>query len=271
MQRFFYIALVVFLFCSFSFAQRTVPASEKELAEVTARGKELFAYDQAAWHSTEAVREVDPELTNVRGYVASRSGDQWSVVYGRLNDARDKYLVAFEATQQSSPSEFKVTRFEKAKEVSGYFLNAAKAIELTKASFEPAESRPYNVAVLPAEKGNIFVYYMPAQTRLGVFPLGGDVRFLVSSDGEKLLETRQLHRSIIEFSVPEGAKVETGFHTAVLDDVPEDTDVFHVLARKPKVPEMVVTQKFVYVIAIDGSIKYLMTTEAFRKVGQPKQ
>lgn len=271
MQRIFYIACIVFLSCSFSFAQRTAPASEKELAEITARGKELFSYDQAAWHSTDAVREVDPELTNVGGYIAARSGDKWTVVYGKLNETRDKYLVAFEAAQQSSLTNFKVTRFEKAKEVSGFFLNAAKAIELTKSKFEPAENRPYNVAVLPAENGGFFVYYMPAQTRLGVFPLGGDVRFLVSSDGEKLLDTRQLHRSIIEFTVPEGAKVETGFHTAILDDIPEDTDVFHVLARKPSVPEMVVTQKFVYVIAIDGTINYLMTTEAFRKIGQPKQ
>jgi hypothetical protein len=57
----------------------------------------------------------------------------------------------------------------------------------------------------------------------------------------------------------------------MLDDVPEDTDVYHVLAREPKVPELVVTQKFVDQIVPDGTIKYLMTTDAFKKVGQKQQ
>jgi hypothetical protein len=59
-----------------------------------------------------------------------------------------------------------------------------------------------------------------------------------------------------------------GYHTAILDDIPEDTDVFHVLAREPKVPELVVTAKYVYRILIDGSIHYLMPTEAFKKIGK---
>ena len=60
--------------------------------------------------------------------------------------------------------------------------------------------------------------------------------------------------------------MEGAYHTAVLDDVPEDTDVFHVLARRPPVPEWVATQKYVYKIEPDGTILYVMTTEAFTKL-----
>ena len=49
-------------------------------------------------------------------------------------------------------------------------------------------------------------------------------------------------------------KVESGYHTHVLSDVPEDTDVLLVLTRQPQVPEMVVTQTFMYTIATDGTI-----------------
>jgi hypothetical protein len=133
------------------------------------------------------------------------------------------------------------------------------------------EKRPYNQAVVSNADGTFLVYFLPAQTKVGIFPLGGDVRFKVSAGGDKILETRQLHRSIIEFKVLQGAKIESGYHTAVLDDIPEDTDVFHVLAREPKVPEMVVTQKYVYQIEVDGTIKYVMTTEAFQKIGKPNK
>ena len=41
----------------------------------------------------------------------------------------------------------------------------------------------------------------------------------------------------------------------VLSDVPEDTDVFHVLTQDPPVPEMVGTADFVYQIMADGTIR----------------
>ena len=60
--------------------------------------------------------------------------------------------------------------------------------------------------------------------------------------------------------------VQAGFHTAVMDQIPEDSDVFHVLARKPSVPQLIATSLFVYQIEPDGKIRYLMTVEAFRKL-----
>ena len=51
------ILLLSLLFLSFSnaFAQREKPATQAELDEITARGKMLYEYDVAAWHSTDAV------------------------------------------------------------------------------------------------------------------------------------------------------------------------------------------------------------------------
>jgi hypothetical protein len=69
--------------------------------------------------------------------------------------------------------------------------------------------------------------------------------------------------------VPKGQIPASGYHTAILDDIPEDTDVFHVLARQPSVPELIVTNKYVYQVKPDGLIIYVMTREAFQKVGKP--
>src|SRR5439155_24775462 len=53
---------------------------------------------------------------------------------------------------------------------------------------------PYNVAVLPARAEQLYVYLYPAQTGARLYPLGGDVRYLVDADGTKLLEKRQMHK-----------------------------------------------------------------------------
>jgi hypothetical protein len=266
-----FVFVIVLTFTAFSiYAQRTKPADPAELEGITQRGKALAEYDVAAWHSTDAVMALSPKEGSIKGYVARKTGNTWIVVYGHLSEKKDKYLITYQATQQVSPVEFKVQAFDKPREDTEYFLFAARAIETARATFSPAEMRPYNAAVLPGNAGRFIVYFVPAQTQNGIFPLGGDVRYTISNDGTKILESRQLHKSIIEFQVPQDMKPETGYHTAILDEIPEDTDVFHVLAREPRIPELVVTQKFVYRIAIDGSIQFLMTTEAFKKVGNQK-
>ncbi len=262
---------VVFLclFASLSvFAQRDKPGSETELKDISDRGKMLVEYDIAAWHSTDAVMELKPEKGSFEGYIARKEGSNWTVVYGKLSEKKDSYLIRYEAVQQQSPESFKIKQYEVPKEDKGFYLNAAKAVETAIVVFIPAEKRPYNKAILPTKAGEFFVYFMPAQTVNGVFPLGGDMRYKISRDGSKILESRQLHKAIIEFQTPKEGKVETGIHTAIMDDMPEDTDVFHVLVREPKVPELIATQKFVYLVQVDGSIRYLMTAEAFKKVGK---
>ena len=49
-----------------------------------------------------------------------------------------------------------------------------------------------------------------------------------------MIEKRQVHKSILE--VPTTGNAEAGFRTAVMDQVPEDSDVFYVLSRKPSFP-----------------------------------
>jgi hypothetical protein len=66
---------------------------------------------------------------------------------------------------------------------------------------------------------------------------------------------RQLHKTIIEVAPPKGTPTLASFHTHVLTDVPEDTDVFHVLTRQPPQPEIIGTlNKKVYEISPDGTI-----------------
>ena len=264
-------ALFIMLLASittFAQTERTTPATESELAQITERGKNLFDYDVAAWYGTDAVIALQPAEGSVVRYIAKRTGDGWTVAFGRLNEARDKFLIAYEAVQGSTPKEFKAAKLGQPKEDVGFLLFAARAIETSLADFK-GEARPYNVAVLPAPSNQLYVYILPAQTQNGIFPLGGDARYLISADGLKLIEKRQMHKAIIEFTASEKTNVQAGFHTAIMDQIPEDSDVFHVLTRKPSVPEWIATKSFVYIIEPDGKIRYLMTMEAFRKMKSP--
>ena len=266
MYRLTIASFIVLFSASLAFAQRTSPPTKTELAEITQRGRQLAEYDTAAWQATDAVLAMKPAEGTVSRYIANKIGNQWQVVFGRFNEKRDKFLIVYEASKEPTGTEFKAKKYDSPKEDVGFYLSAAKAIETTLADFR-GENRPYNVVILPAKSGQLYVYIVPAQTQDGVYPLGGDVRYLVSPEGTSIIEKRQLHKSIIEFATPPGTqKVEAGYHTAGLDDIPEDTDVFHVLTRKPSVPEWVTTNQYVYRIEPDGTINYMMTREAFMKM-----
>lgn len=215
----------------------------------------LADYDTASWHATDAVLALKPEEATVSKYIARRRDTGWVVGFGRFNETRDGFLIVYEATQGSDPQQFKVKKYDPPQKDVDFYFSAARALETSLQDFQ-AEKRPYNTYVLPSNSNQLYVYVLPAQTRADVYPLGGDMRYLVSSDGSTIIEARRLHKTILEIeNSNKSVKTAGGYHTHVLSDVPEDTDVFYVLRRKPPVPEFIGTKSGIYIVQVDGSIK----------------
>ncbi len=252
------LASIIFVAAALLFMAAAANASRKpsaaELASISERGHLLAEYDTAAWQATDAVMAAHPKADSSGRYVARKTEAGWVVDFGRLSEAGDKFLVAYEATQTGSPARFEVRGFDPVREDTGWNLAAAKGIETAMRDFGGA-SRPYNIAVLPADREGMYVYMYPAQVKEGVYPLGADVRYRVSTDGARILEKRQMHKGIIETapaSSPDA--VAGGYHTHVLSDLPEDTDVLLVLTRKPRVPEFVGAGAYMFTIDVNGKI-----------------
>lgn len=262
-QKFCALAVVSLLsIANWADAQVAAP-SQSELDQITARGRALAEYDFAAWHATDAVEALKPADGTITRYIARPSPKGWAAVFATLSAQRDTFFVAYEALRsaQTGPFEgFTASRHQDPVADVGYYARAARAIDTATKDFGPV-TRSYNSAVLPRPDSSWYVYLMPAQTVAGVFPLGADVRYLVSPDGRTIREKRRMHNSVIEFSQrrppPSGAAMVAGTHTAVLADIPEDTDVFHVLVRTPRIPEYIMTDHFIYRVETDGTIKFL--------------
>jgi hypothetical protein len=150
MYRCLFGVLLIFL-CAAGLAQKPqLPASDG-LAAIATRGKLLYEYDQAAWHSTDAVQNVDTTKGVIDRYVAQKTESGWIVMWGRFTQSRDKFLIAYEAIQSESPGVFTVKKHEPPLEDTGFYFHAAVAIATARQEFH-GEQRPYNMAVLPADK-----------------------------------------------------------------------------------------------------------------------
>jgi hypothetical protein len=254
MRILLHLAMALVLCTPSAFAQKVKPLSDSELAAITARGRMMAEYDIASWHATDAVVALKPTQGAVGRYIARKVDGRWVVVFGRFNENKDAFLIVYEATQGSSPKEFSVKTYDPPKIDTGFFYAAAKGIQISLENTQ-LENRPYNTYVLPLDSGEFYAYVLPAQTKADVYPLGGDTRYLLSADGSKILETRQLHKTILEGK--RGPSSVAGYHTHILTDAPEDTDVFHVLAQSPPVPEYVGTKNGTYAINTDGTINHV--------------
>ncbi len=223
------VMLVVFLLPNPTLAEKKNVLSTAELAEITARGRFLEHYDQASWHATDAVLAHKPKDGVVQRYIARQNDSAWTFAFGRFNEKNDAFLVAYEATQGVTPEQFTVKEYDPPKEDTGFYFQAAKSIRTALEEFQ-REKRPYNTVVLPMPSNQMYVYILPAQTDDNVYPLGGDARYLISADGNAIVEKRQLHKAILE--IRNTSTQVAGVHRHVLTDTPEDTDVFHVLRQK---------------------------------------
>lgn len=233
------------------------PASADKLAQITTRGKLLAEYDDACWKATDALAATSPARGS-RRFFARKVGNTWWVVFGRPTADRSAFAVEYEATwapgtQRAFGRKIMPPRME----TNSDWLNFSRALDTVLPGYKPQVSN-MNYAVLPAPNG-YYVYFYPGSTEQGTYLLGGDNRYLVSRDLSRILEARTLHKSIIPYSAEPGKTITLGYHTAIVDNLPEDTDVFHVLQRRPAVPELVVTRDYVYKIFNNGTIKYMGT------------
>jgi hypothetical protein len=227
--------------------------SKEELAAISGRGRGLAAYDRAVAFANDAVFALAPAGRDVTRQVARRTDKGWVVAFGRLDKGRSTFLITYEATE-AGPERFTAAKLDPPRPSTGFELTASLAMDAALTDFlkSTPERRPYNVAALPADGGKLWVYLVPAPTKPGIWPLGGDVRYLVAGDGSTILEKRPLHATILDVAP---SKDRPGAHAHVLSDRPEDTDVAHVLTREPRTAETVVTPAYGFTIKEDGSIE----------------
>jgi hypothetical protein len=245
-------------------AQTTPPPSDSALAGIVARGRMLAAYDRAAWHGTDAIMEKLPNPAGVEGFIAQVDANgSWHLLFGRTTVAGDTLFVVARADQSTTPDSFHVSvpmPQAVGTDVERRAFRAMKTAGAELKSSPRAFNGTYNTYVLSRPDGSWYVYFLPAQTQQGVYPHAGDYRYVVSSGGDVVQSKFQMHRTVLNQAVP--ADAVAGVHTVVVEDLPQDSDVFLVLSRKPPKPELVATAHFTYQIQVDGSITWIRAKAA---------
>jgi hypothetical protein len=243
-------------------------ASQQQLDEISARGRALAGYQRAAWTASTQLLATNPDPWQVQRYVAYHADSGWVVAFGRLNTERDTFYVSHIAIPaavngQRVDSVFEFQTFASPGPDTDFLVRAARAMDVATMTLG-VTARAYSVAAIPNEKGEWLVYLTPSADAANVWPLGDDVRYRVSEDGRRVLETHRMHEGMMVANRGAGrgdARLVAKGAGKALRDLPEDSDVFHVLMNRPAAAEIVVTPHRQYRIEADGSIRLLQSKE----------
>lgn len=210
------------------------PSKEQLTAQAASLGWMIYALDQAAWLSSDALTATMPKdhLGSIGGYVVEASDAQTlRVTYYRGSAADAKAF--FVADVRGG----KVVR----KELLGtpVTLSADQAVlarardvaaeRARERSYKPCTSSPFNTVVVPSQKGGpVAVYLLSAQQEAGTYPMGGHYRVIVAPNGTALA-SRPYSVSCLNLTVPKlppGAKPAGFIVNHVLDPAPTEIHVF---------------------------------------------
>ena len=226
----------------------------RALEGITARGRALARFQDAAGRASRALLSIQPDSARVRQYVVRETADGWAVRFGRLSASRDTFFEAYVVTPGASDTAVTVQQRPVNAAAPEVDRAAAAAARVAQEAFG-VPTRPYNSFVIPATYGEWWVYLLPAQTDARVYPHGADVRYRVSVDGRRILETRRMHAALELVRMDSDATAHA--HGAPDHELPEDSDVYFVLTRQPLVPELIETPRYDYRVEVDGSIRYV--------------
>ena len=217
------------------------------------RGLALYQYDQAAWHTTDALMEdvADPSGAGITGWVVVPDEQGWLVTYWRPEG--DGYLGVYSALWDGTEvSERKVLPPEEA-ELSDEQVALIRAGNVPDAAqLTPCANAPFNKVIMPSgnANGSTLVYFLTPQTSLDSVPMGGHYRFEVL-DG-KIVDQREFTKSCLLLPIRrEGQEAPKALVvTHLLDPVPTEIHVFSIFPAT--MPIYVITPENDKVWAVDS-------------------
>jgi hypothetical protein len=214
------------------------PTELSAAREAEARGAEMYAYDQAAWHSTDAF-QVDLKK---RKWDFARAGQEGFAGYIVEPAEKGRLLATYYGVKEGKT--FAMARYWVlgSKVEKGGFLKegddtalsplATRLVETRKKAIDAAiEQKSFlctkgslNTIVLPPRgDGSIPAYVMSSGVEAGVFPAGGHYRFVFGADG-KLLSSKAFTKSCVNVDTRNMPKSAAGFGVSHLLD-PQPTEV----------------------------------------------
>lgn len=212
------------------------PSPQAQAAANMARGDLLYAYDQSAWHVTDAALKAIPKdvIPLLRGYIVTPApGGYRTTFYGGEPGNHFRVYTAIWSNRVIDQPELLAADRRVPVTADEERMIAAKTLALTSLrELQKCSNGKLNSVVVPGAtpQDPVSVYIMTPSTRPNAIPMGGHHRIDVK-DGA-VVSSRKFTNSCIELERPTASKAKgtpvAMFISHLLDPVPTEIHAFAV-------------------------------------------
>jgi hypothetical protein len=223
--------------------QNTVaPAATMPIEEILERGKQLYHYDQAAWHSTDLLQANAKDLNklSLAGRVVVPVNNGWQAIYfGK--DGRGRFAIftaVWTGTEMVEPRYFPDSDGPLLSEQANAMADVVDMLIEGKIDMKGIwfcnKAQP-NFVILPGGQSGEFLFYlMTAQTELKSYPFGGHHRIDIGNGKE--VGRRKFSNSCLDLSTADKDETMEAFYIShIIDPTPTEIHVFTAMAAKSDV------------------------------------
>ena len=208
-------------------------SEQQRLADASIFGAMIYAFDRAAWVSTDSLMEVVPrdQLVGAGGYVIEPvdkdtlratyfKGDAASARAFFVADVRGGKVVRQDILPEPAPLTPVQMILARAREIAKQEAGAK--------GYRPCTAAPFNTVVLPSVNGGpVTVYLLSPQVTNANYMMGGNYRVTIAPDG-RIVGSRAFNTSCLNLKLPDQDKEKVAglFVNHLLDPVPTEIHVF---------------------------------------------
>ena len=229
-------SLLVVAACPASAQAPPPPSLEAQAAANMARGDLLYAYDQSAWHVTDAALKAIPKssMNLLRGYIVTptESGYRTTFYGGEAGSHFRIYSAIWSSGSITQPELVAVDKRQTVTADEERFI-AARTLALGSiAGLTKCTDARLNSAVIPGTtpQDPISIYILTPPTKKDMIPMGGHHRLDIKNGA--VVAKRSFTRSCIDLEKPRASKKQgtpvAMMITHLLDPVPTEIHAFAV-------------------------------------------
>lgn len=263
-------------FLSLSFLFICLSVSSQNLQEkadaILKEAKELLVMEQASWHATDHFLATYPDKKNlIRGYFSyvNKEDDVVSVFYGE-----EKKQIFARYLFKGIPSPDRLFVDTENLEITDL---EADLLELRRTAFEDmVDNKKGFYSFYENINPNLIPIIYEGKKKVYVISGSNEPKMLIGNDYEitfnkrnKIKDRKKLHKSILTFNYTENEDVESSFHSHVVSDFIDVTDVCSLLLYKKYTginSHIVVSKKYVSILDLEKETLLILTKKAWDKI-----
>jgi hypothetical protein len=252
------------------YGQTITPTEEAAIQTAVSRGQLLYAYDQAAWHGTDAML-ADAKTRGLTDTLPTRIGG-W-IVRGTANDP---VVIFFDKSANNPHAVFTAQLTDGGRKVqSSHFFAAGEDATIdaetqlliqarqvaiasaNKAALPRCSKGQFNTVVLPPDRPGspVLVYILSPQDEMDEIPFGGNYRVEVSG-GEITGPIHAFTKSCVVLQTSDTENKTVGLYvTQLVDPLPTEIGVFTMFAANLPLYVMVPDQRVWAIEPVNGQAR----------------